>query len=309
MPSRRRRRAPEEFATPQEQPARISMTSLLLVGLLIGLGIGLYYAWVVEPVVFVDASPARLSDSYKEEYLFLVSQNYAITSNWEQAQERLAALDDPQLPETVNVLLERYLREQKPPQVVENLAALAQKLGAEGSAVALFAPTPLNGQAAPPTPTLTPTPLSAEIATPLPTNTPTRTPVPTLTPSATPVPSPTTQPVYRLLNQERVCDETAVSPQIEVITYDTLLNELPGVEVLVSWEDGTDTFFTGFKPALGAGYGDFTMQPDISYSVQLADGSPEVSGLRIEPCDGDTIGGWRLTFQNLRYTLPETSDQ
>lgn len=307
MPSRRRRSAPEPPAFSQEQGVRISIAGLLLVGLLMGLGIGLYYAWIVEPVVFVDASPARFSDSYKEEYLFLVSQNYAVTGNWEQAQERLAALDNPDLPQTVNALLERYLREQKPPQVVENLAALAQQAGAEGAAIALFAPTPLSGQSAPPTPSTTPTPISAETATPQPTNTPTRTPIPTPTPAATPIPSPTAQPVYRLLNQERVCGKTAVSPQIEVITYDALLNDLPGVEVIVTWDEGTDSFFTGFKPEQGAGYGDFTMQLDMSYSVRLADGSPEVSGLRIEPCTGDTVGGWRLTFQNMRLVL-ETGD-
>jgi hypothetical protein len=84
-----------------------------------------------------------------------------------------------------------------------------------------------------------------------------------------------------------------------VVTQDALLNELPGVEVLVSWEGGSDHFFTGFKPELGLGYGDFTMDPEVSYTIVLADGSPEISGMRIERCDNGLDGGWLLTFQNL----------
>ncbi len=289
-------------------PSRISTASLLLLGLVLGLSAGLYYAWVVDPVIFVDASPARLSDRYKEEYLYLVSQSYATTGNWPQAQERLDALDDPNLPQTLNALLEQYLREQKPPQVVENLASLARQAGVEGSVVALFAPTPVNGAASSPTPTATAPILANPTTAPLPTSTPTRTPVPTITPAPTLIPSPTARPDYRLLNQERLCGKVS-TPRIEVITYDALLNELPGVEVLVRWDAGEDSFFTGFKPEEGAGYGDFTMETGVSYSVQLADGSPEVSGLRIESCPEGIDGGWRLSFQNVRLVLETGEDE
>jgi hypothetical protein len=74
------------------------------------------------------------------------------------------------------------------------------------------------------------------------------------------------------------------------------------VKVLVTWEGNSDSFFTGFQPQRGAGYGDFTMQPGVSYSVSLAEGSPTISGLRVEPCPGDVQGGWRLTFQNLLFS-------
>lgn len=285
--------------------ARVSSASLLLIGLIIGLSLGLYYTWVVDPVIFVDASPARLSQRHKEEYLLLVSQSYAANGNWPQAQERLAALNDPDLPQTLNALLEDYLRAQAPPPLIANMAALAQQAGATGSVVALFAPTPAGVLA--PTPTETPFLFPDVTPTAAPTATPTSTPAPTSTPTTTPVPSPTPRPDYRLLNQERLCAATS-TPRIEVITYDALLNDLPGVEMLVRWDDGEDRFFTGFKPQLGAGYGDFTMAAGVSYAVQVAAGSPEVSGLRIEPCPGNVMGGWRLSFQNLRLVL-ETDEE
>ncbi len=302
MGRRRRARETDVAADIDAAPARFSPTSLLLIGLAIGLGLGLYYAWIVDPVVFVDASPSRLRQDYKEEYLFLVSQSYAQNGRWPQAQARLQALDDPNLAQTLDVLLEKYLREQRPPEVIKNLANLAQQAGATGAVVALFAPTPAGG----PVPTATPTLPPAAAPTATPTLTPTNTPPPTLTPTPTLTPSPTPQPDYRLLSQEALCG--APFARIEVIVYDALLDELPGVEVLVSWDGGEDSFFTGFQPVRGAGYGDFTMTAGLSYAVQIAAGSPVVSGLRAETCADGTSGGWRLAFQNIRLVLDEEGD-
>jgi hypothetical protein len=82
---------------------------------------------------------------------------------------------------------------------------------------------------------------------------------------------------------------------------DAFLQPLPGVEVIVEWDEGQDHFFTGFIPEQGLGYGDFLMSPEVSYSVFVEEGSPVVSGLRIEDCEADEgglPGGWRLSFQN-----------
>jgi hypothetical protein len=278
-----------------------------LLGIIIGLAGSLYYAWIVSPVIYTDASPARFSNSHKAEYIFLVSQSLAVNGDWAQAQQRLAALDDPALVQTVTDLLNRYVIEQRSPAEIRNLAILAQQLGAAAPAVALFAPTPIGSVT--PTPTITPTPL-------LPTTEPSPTPLPTVTtpPTATAVPTtppePTSQPTYRLLNQQQICRSDDTIPTITVITLDALLEPLAGVEVWVQWDGGTDRFFTGFKPALGEGAGDFAMSPDTSYTIVLADGSPEISGLRIETCANGLTGGWRLTFQNLilEPALPEVDE-
>lgn len=275
---------------------RLTTPSLFLLGLILGLAGALYYAWIVSPVVYTDASPSRFSEEHKAEYLFLVSQSLAVNGDWMQAQQRLAALDDPALAQTVTDLLNQYVIEQRSPAEIRNLAILAQQLGAEAPAVALFAPTPIGSAA--PTPTITPAPL-------LPTSEPTATAVPTVTPSptGTAVPTipaaPTSQPTYRLLNQQQICTSDGTAPAITVITLDALLEPLDGVEVWVQWDGGSDRFFTGFKPSLDAGEGDFAMSPDTSYTVVLAAGSPEIGGLRSEPCANGLTGGWQLTFQNL----------
>ncbi len=291
QPLRQAQRTPGQTAN-----GRFPTPSLFLLGLIIGLAGSLYYAWIVSPIVYTDASPSRLTESYKSEYIFLVSQSLAVNGDWAQAQQRLAALDDPALTQTVTDLLNSYVVQQRPPTEIRNLAVLAQQLGAAAPAVALFAPTPIGSVT--PTPTSTPTPL-------LPTNEPSPTPLPTMTirPTVTAVPTlppePTSQPTYRLLNQQQICDSDETVPSITVITLDALLDPLPGVEVWVQWDNGSDRFFTGFKPTLGEGAGDFAMSPDTSYTVVLAEGSPEVSGLRIETCANGLTGGWQLTFQNL----------
>ena len=299
--TRRRRAGLRQAQTTQANTpnGRFTTPSLLLLGLIIGLAGSLYYAWVISPVIYTDASPARFTESYKAEYIFLVSQSLAVNGDWEQAQQRLAALDDPALTQTVTDLLNSYVVQQRPPADIRNLAILAQQLGAAAPAVALFAPTPIGSVT--PTPTITPTPL-------LPTTEPSPTPLPTVTirPTATAVPTippqPTSQPTYRLLNQQQICSKDEVVPSITVITLDALLDPLPGVEVWVQWDGSSDRFFTGFKPSLGEGAGDFAMSPDISYSVVLAEGSPEIGGLRIETCTNGLTGGWQLTFQNLLLT-------
>ncbi len=273
---------------------RLSAASLTFIGLIIGAVMGLYYAWIVEPVVFTEASPARLSDRFQAEYILLISQSYEAGGDWEKAEERLVALGDPDVAETVAGQLEEFLRRGEPASVLKSFARLAARLGVQNPAIAVFAPLPTS------------TPLSVSAASSAglepqiqETQPPSRTPRPTLTP--TPIPSATLVPAFRLLDKEQLCDSFTTIDRIEVIAVDPFLDPLPGAEVLVTWEDGSDHFFTGFQPDLGLGYGDFTMSPDVSYTVEMAEGSQLVGDLRIIRCDdfaGGQTGGWRLTFQN-----------
>lgn len=273
---------------------RLSTASLTLLGLIIGVAIGLYYAWIVEPVVFTESSPARLSRRYQEEYILLISQSYEANGNWDKAEDRLLAMGDPDMASRVADQLEDFLRRGEPAPVLKSLAILAARLGVQNPAIAAFAPLPTS------TPRAEAVASSARSQSQLQeTLAPTPTPRPTLTP--TPVPSATVLPVFRLLEREQLCESFEDIDRIEVIAVDSFLEPLPGAEVLVTWENGSDRFFTGFQPELGLGYGDFTLSPDITYTVEMAEGSQIVSDLRLEICDGfggGQTGGWRLTFQN-----------
>ncbi len=279
----------------QSKGPRMPATSLILIGLILGFAGALYYAWIYEPVVFTEASPARFSDRYKAEYVLLISKSFEADGNWSRAEDRLAVLNDSDIDQTVGALLEEFLRRGESAADMQSLAQLARRLGVQNAAVSVFAP-----QATATTAILQTAPAAVK-------NTPeiretasaTSTPLPTFTPS--PVPSPTQVPVYRLLRQEQLCNPDEPIQRIEVIAVDPFLEPLSGAEVIVLWDGGSDHFFTGFQPERGLGYGDFAMSPGISYRVMMADGSQTVTGLSISSCeqgDGGLDGGWRLTFQN-----------
>lgn len=276
----------------------VASASLFLLGLVIGLAGSLYYAWLVAPADTPRATAADLSPSFQADYIQMVGQAYAADGNWPLAEARLKALADAQLPQTVLAQLEDGLRRGLPADVVRDLAQMAEQLGVQGEALAFFAPTAeataevtAVAQIASATPDLRPTALPEAAATP--------TVPPTLTPSPSPAPTATPQPDYRLLAQQQICQDTAV-PQLGVTVVDALLQEMPGVEIVVSWDGGSDHFWTGFKPAEGAGYGDFEMQAGITYRVGIAGSGLEVGGLLAEPCaTGRGWQAWQLRFQRL----------
>jgi hypothetical protein len=85
---------------------------------------------------------------------------------------------------------------------------------------------------------------------------------------------------------------------IQVVTLDRGGAPIPGVEILVEWAGGQEHFFTGLKPELGAGYGDFVMAAGETYAVHPANSPAAVAGsLRIPECPAGGAGSWRLVFQ------------
>jgi hypothetical protein len=133
---------------------------------------------------------------------------------------------------------------------------------------------------------------------------PTITVIPSITPRLLPTRTPTALPpgAFDFAGRQLVCDPALGQPLIQVLTENAAGQPVPGVEVVITWSGGFDHFFTGLKPDLGLGYGDFTMTPGIDYALHLAE-SPAVSieGLTVENCStptGDTYpGSWLLVFR------------
>ncbi len=83
---------------------------LLLLGLAGGVGLGLLIGWFV-PVRYYDTTPANLSAVYRNEYVHLVAQTYAVDSDLHAAQVRLAQLDVEQPLPVVRALHRRLLKD------------------------------------------------------------------------------------------------------------------------------------------------------------------------------------------------------
>jgi hypothetical protein len=258
------------------KPARLFS---LLLGVALGFAAGLFYSWTINPVEYVDAAPASLRPAFKEEYLALIAASYDFNSDLQRTRARLADLNIADPASSLSRLAQNRLAAGRPETEVLALAQLAAVLGER--------PAPLTspGVERPATATLPPSPTV--------TTTPTRT--------RTPAPSPTPGAPYTLRGEAEVCDPDLGEAQLQIVVLDAAGAGIPGVEVQVISDAGTDRFYTGLKPELGPGYADFTMQPGTTYALQLSGAERPLSGLVAPTCaagDGSTYpGAWLLTFE------------
>ena len=64
--------------------------------ILIGLGLGLVYGWVVSPVEYLDTTPSTLRYDYRTDYVLMVAEIFDLSQDADQAVRQLAQLSsDP----------------------------------------------------------------------------------------------------------------------------------------------------------------------------------------------------------------------
>jgi hypothetical protein len=99
-----------------------------------------------------------------------------------------------------------------------------------------------------------------------------------------------------------VCNPIIGEPQLQIFVSNAAGIGIPGVEIIITWGDSEEHFFTGLKPDIDIGYADYTMNPEISYTLQVADGGEIISNLLAPQCtdgDGDVYwGSLRLIFSH-----------
>ena len=284
----------------------------LLTGLVIGVMIGVLYAWFRQPVEYTNTTPASLRADFKDQYRTLIALAYMASGDLLRAQERLKLLKDDDPYQTLAEQAQRTLAGGGSMQEARALGVLAVALGQPPATLPAAAggtpiTTPVDSSptvTATLTPTLgTPSPqlssleqtATAQAGRPRPTDTPTITPLPTRTASPTP------GSLFALKSEELVCDPQQSAPLIAVQAYDAAGQGVPGVEIVVGWDGGEDGFFTGLKAELGLGYADFSMSPGVVYNLRLAEGGQIIPNLTSTECEGEDgeryWGTWLLIFQ------------
>jgi hypothetical protein len=306
----------------------------LLTGLLIGLVLGVIYAWMFSPLEYVDTTPDSLRADFKDEYRFLIAFSHRAHGNLERTRARLSLLGDPDPAAALGEQAQRMLSGDAQMSTVRILADLAEVLQnpalqsaeplsttvvmlqpgtpdpqpADANPTAIPLPTDLTSPFEPilePSETPVVQPSATQTLTPGPgtrTVTPTRTPLrsPTLIATATARPSltPTATPgqPFQLVSQATFCD-----PQrpglLQVILQNSAGSPAAGIEITITWLGGQEEFFTGLKPELGHGYADFVMTPGVEYALSLSNGVTRITGLQAESCPDDHPGGVRLEFR------------
>jgi hypothetical protein len=249
----------------------------MLLGILLGVTAGLFYAWRISPLRYTDTAPASLRADFRADYLALVASAFASSGDLPRAQARLSAVPDPNLPASLAALAQQRLGAGFPESEAQALAALAGALGEGPGAASTGSP-------------------AAVASPPPPTRAPTRRPPPTATrgPTATP------GAPFRLAEQAPICEPDLPAPMIQVEIVDASGRGVAGVPITVVWDSGQDRFYTGLKPELGLGYADFVMAADTLYTVQVAGTQAVVTELQSQACsasDGSSYpGSWRLLF-------------
>jgi len=306
----------------------------LLTAIILGIGLGLLYSWGVSPAEYVDTPPFSLREDYKDQYRALIAVAYDKTGDLQRAQARLNLLRDKN-PATVLVAqAQRYLASGDNVQSAQALANLAAALGqvptplptrpeSTSTAVLTLTSTSIPTLTDTPTPDPSQTPTSSPLPeisftatiTPTqeiaagPTRTPTltRTPRPTLPPTETPTltpsrtPTATLAPPFVLNNQVTVCNPLVGKPQLQVFVSNAAGIGIPGVEIIVTWQDGEEHFYTGLKPDIDIGYADYSMTPGVNYTLQIDEGGQLITGLSAPECTEGAEpywGSWRLVFSH-----------
>ncbi len=287
----------------------------IITGLLIGLALGIAYAWGLAPIEYVDTSPASLRADFKNDYRFIIAASYAANHDLDRARARLALLGDSDIIQAMGAQAQQMLGSNAPMENVRILANLSEDLQAAPTPTeirtqeptALPSSSPLNKTATtlPPSPTNTPRPLpsATQIITieQTSTRTPTQpTPISTATPRPTRTASPTPGQPFQLVAQSTFC-QVEQPGLLQIYIKNAARNPAPGIEITLAWQGSSENFFTGLKPEIDPGYADFVMSAGTTYSLSLSNGSTRITDLSAPACpsaDGNTFpGGIRLDFE------------
>ncbi|OQX61179.1 MAG: hypothetical protein B5M51_08475 [Anaerolinea sp. 4484_236] len=285
----------------------------LLTAVIMGVCLGLFYAWTISPSHLKETHPYVLRSDYKDVYRALIASAFQTTGDLPRAEARLALLKDDEPAFILAAQAQRILAEGGDYREAKALANLSAAL-LGGNVQVAYSPTPtieLPPSTLTPTPTLppslTPLPPAAIVTTPgeeeiSTTTTVTVTPAPTstLTPTFTPIPP------FILQEDSGICDATLKdTPLIQIYATDRSGQGVPGVEIRVTRaREGQESFFTGLKPEFGLGYADFEMTPGVVYMVELLNSGIQVSEITAKECSTeggeDYWGSWQIFV-----TIPE----
>lgn len=254
----------------RNDPVRRSF-AIFLVFLAVGFAAGITYAWLLAPSRLSNGTPEQLNPVDREIYIRLIADSYAATGDRAAAAARMDTLGAAGPDALVSLIMSDLQGDRSTPDNAQ-LANLALALEIESPTAGLLAE-----------------------ALPL--------------PPATSPPQPPTDPVaidepvfagkYILIDRQIICTPGSPVRRIEVLLAAEDGQSVPGATLRVIWDGGEEQIVTGFNSEQSAGYVDFEMEPDKSYSLSVAGDDPSVNDLTVQFCPDGQEGGWRLAYRAL----------
>lgn len=258
---------------------------VILAGLVIGLALGFAYTWFYLPAPREQISASQLAAGDKDRYRALVALAFSASGDRARAEVRLQRLGEDRLSAILDAQAQSALQ--------AGSAAEARALA--DLAAALRAPAPAGGptQSLPGIVTVTAAPTRRAA---------TAAPPPAFLPFASPTAPVAEGLVFRMASSDAVCDPALPQGLLQVYVVDADGEQLPGVRISVTAEDGqTDVFYTGLAADMGPGYADFLMAPQIRYTVTVGEAGEPAVGILAPVCErpgGDAyMGGIRTRFR------------
>ena len=274
----------------------------LLTGLMIGLAIGLLYAWLLDPVEYSNASPQALKPDYKDDYRGMIALSYQANGDLGRSLGRLALLKDEDMPQALNVQAQRILARNGDQDQARALAELAVAL--EGKSVAALSTQLANSASTPEQPTESETGSSgAEIPDEetllVETKAASATPQPTFTPRPSASPMPGFDLPFVFVGVEEICDPELPEGLLQVYVLDQSGEGMAGVRLHITWAGGEEYFYTGLYPQFSLGYADYQAIASEVYTLRAGERGEVVRDLAAPTCSGDEesfTGGLLLRF-------------
>ena len=96
--------------------------------LALGIGLGLFYGWVIDPIDFVDLTPETLRADFRADYVLMVAEAYQTERDLDLAARRLAIFGSAPPADIVARALQFGPSAGYSPSELSSLEALAQAL-------------------------------------------------------------------------------------------------------------------------------------------------------------------------------------
>ena len=273
----------------------------LISGVVIGILIGLIYTIVLDPVTFVDTQPASLGDESKSDFRVLVAKAYQADGDLGRANDRLNLLSDSNPISMLSVQAQKIITTGGNMEDARQLALLANDLQNGVSSIqansGLDEHTVETGATSEIEPTNGKDVMSTETG-----EVDETTPEPeyTFTPRVTRTSVPTLSSPFTMEYGEIVCEKERPEGLLQIEILDKDGDPVPGIKIEVTWQGGSDYFYTGLYPEINPGYADFKMDTGTVYSLRIENSSDVVDTIESPLCEGgkdeDYYGGWWYRF-------------